>query len=278
MEKQNDMTKKQKAWKITSLVINILSIIIMAFATFIVVNSLVSKDRGYTVYFGKAYAVVLSNSMAEDLTRWDNFQEGDVIAFRVLSDQEKDNLQVGDVITFWDHSYSTVDVLNTHRIVEIQVVDGKKQFITQGDNPEMCPGPDGTPRTMSDVQGVYAGKSPFFGRILTFLQSRTGFAVFIVVPCALIVIYCLTLVVLNLMKYAKSKAVLQHEDDVDALKAELKAQLLKEMEESKNKKKEEEKEPENKVDEDKDNKQEESKTKESDDVTVTEEKDSKQEE
>ncbi len=280
METQNEMTKRQKAWKITSLVINIVSIIIMLFAIFIVVSSLVSKDKGYTVYFGKAYAVVQSDSMAEDLTKWDNFQKGDVIAFKVLSDQDKDNLKVGDVITFWDHNLAATDVLNTHRIVEIQIVDGKKQFITQGDNHEICPGPDASPRTLSDVQGVYAGKSPFFGRILTFLQSKTGFAVFIVVPCVLIVIYCLTLVVMNLMKYAKSKAVLQHEDDVDKLKAELKAQLLKEMEENKGKKKEPNTESETKDDDKKEEKEKpekKSKVKEKNDDAKVEEQESKQE-
>lgn len=224
-------TKKQKALKITSYVINVLSIIIMLFAVFIVITSLTSKDRGYTAYFNKAYVVVQSDSMAKDLTKPDNFQKGDVIAFRLISDEEKANLKIGDVITFWDYHISTTKELNTHRIVDIREVDGVKEYSTKGDNnvaPDVYQG-EIVWRKASDIQGIYAGKSSFVGKILTYLQSRTGFAIFIVVPCVLIMIYCIVIVVLNLMKFSREKAVIQHEDNVDALKAELKAQLLKEM-------------------------------------------------
>ena len=253
MEAQNKESKKKKGWKITSYVINILSIIIMLFAIFIVITSLVSKDKGYTSYFNKAYVAVKSNSMAKNLSEWDNFQKGDVISFRVLSEKEKVGLTEGTVITFWDYNISSTKELNTHRIYATRDSDGDgidDEYSTKGDNmPTYDRDSEGNQiwRKASDVQGVYAGKSVFFGRILTYLQSKTGFAIFIVVPCVLIVIYCLTLVVLNLMKYTKAKAVMQHEDNVDALKAELKAQLLKEMQEenkSNNKEKSEEKDKE----------------------------------
>lgn len=263
MKTQTAMTKKQKAGKIASYVINILSIIIMLFAIFIVSTSLASKDKGYTSYFGTAYVVVQSDSMKEDWqtheVKSDNFQKGDVIAFKVLSDQDKDNLQVGDVITFYDNILNS-KALNTHRIKEIKVVDGVKTFVTKGDNNMH---EDTTERTMSDVQGKFAGKSSAIGRILTYLQSKTGFAIFIVVPCVLIVVYCLVLVVMNLMKYSKAKAVLEREDNVDALKAEIKAQLLKEMEAEKSGKKADKTETKQTESKKEENKEEEKPTKKS---------------
>ena len=69
------------------------------------------------------------------------------------------------------------------------------------------------------------------GNFLIFIQSKTGFAVLVVVPCVLIMIYCATLVILNLIKYTKQKAVIQHEDNVEALREQMKAELLREMEE-----------------------------------------------
>ena len=53
----------------------------------------------------------------------------------------------------------------------------------------------------------------------------------VVVPCVLIMIYCATLVILNLIKYTKQKAVIQHEDNVEAMREQMKAELLREMEE-----------------------------------------------
>ena len=233
MSTEVSMTKKQKAAKITSYIINVLSIIIMLFAIFIVVTSLTSKDRGYTTYFNKAYVVVKSDSMAKDLSKEDNFKSGDIIAFRVLSDEEKNNLEVGTVVTFWDNYISTTRELNTHRIIAVRDGEnGEKEYSTQGDN-NIAYDRDNNGnqlwRKASDMQGVYAGKSSWVGQVLTYLQSRTGFAIFIVAPCVLVMIYCIVLVVLNLMKYTRAKTVIQHEDNVDALKAELKEQLLKEM-------------------------------------------------
>lgn len=235
METQNAVSGKQKAWKIISYIINIFSIVVMIFSVFIVITSLTSKDRGYTSYFGKAFVVVQSNSMLPpdgQEAKWDNFAKDDVIAFNVLSDNAKAELKVGDVITFWDYNIGTQRELNTHRIVAIEDHDGDGviDFQTKGDHNVA---PDTTWRKLADVQGSYAGKSAVIGHVLTYLQSKTGFAVFIVVPCVLVMIYCIVLVIMNLLRYSKSKAIIQHEDNVDALKAELKAQLLKELEEEK---------------------------------------------
>ena len=251
METQVHMTGKQKAAKIASYIINVLSIIIMIFALFIVITSLTSKDRGYTAYFNKAYVVVKSNSMAKDLSKPDNFKEGDVIAFTLLTDEQKETLEVGTVVTFWDNYISSTRELNTHRIVAVRDgEDGHKEYSTHGDNnpDEFDRDNNGNQlwRKASDMQGVYAGKSTVVGQVLTYLQSRTGFAIFIVAPCVLIMIYCIVLVVLNLMRYTRAKTVIQHEDNVDALKAELKEQLLKEMAEEKKKEEQSSAESENK--------------------------------
>jgi len=235
MAEQEIASKKQTAKKVATYIISILSIVIMLFSVFMVITSLTSKDKGYTSYFGNAFVIVKSDSMAKDLTQPDNFQKDDVIVFKVLAEKDKVGLEVGKVITFWDNNISTTRELNTHRIYDARDSDGDgivDEYSTKGDNNltyDKDSGGNQIWRKASDVQGVYAGKSAFIGRVLTYLQSRTGFALFIVVPCVLVMIYCIVLVVLSLMKYAKAKAVIKHEDDVDALKAELKAQLLKEM-------------------------------------------------
>lgn len=230
MDTQDVVSKKQKVSKIVSYVINVISIIIMLFAVFIVITSLSSKDRGYTVYFGRAYVGVETNSMAApegQEAKWDNFNKGDMICFRVIGDEEKQNLEIGTVITFWDYDIGPEKQLNTHRIVARYEVDGVVSYETMGDNNDGVP--DARRRLTNDIQGVYVGKSVVIGQCLTYIQSRTGFAIFIVLPCLLIMIYCAVLVILNLMRYSREKAVLQHEDNVDALKAQIKEQLLKEM-------------------------------------------------
>lgn len=236
MNTNETVSKKQKIGKILSYVINIISVIIMIFSIFIVITYLTSQDRGYPVYFNRAYAVVRSDSMALDVSQKDNFEEGDIICFRVIGDSEKQNLAVGTVVTFWDNNITSTKVLNTHRIYDAQDIDGDGvlEYSTKGDNNityDKNQIGEQIWREADDIQGVFVGKASGIGKILMFLQSKTGFAILIVVPCVLIMIYCATLVILNLVKYTKQKAVIQHEDNVEAMREEMKAQILKELEE-----------------------------------------------
>ena len=236
MGTNENVSKRQKVGKIVSYTINIISVIIMIFSVFIVATYLSSQDRGYPVYFGKSYCVVQSDSMAADTSQRDNFEEGDVICFKVLNDQEKLNLQVGDVVTFWDYNIGVTKVLNTHRIYEVRnnPTTGEIEYSTKGDNNISYDRDQASQqlwRKASDMQGIYLGKAPGIGNFLIFIQSKTGFAVLVVVPCVLIMIYCATLVILNLIKYTKQKAVIQHEDNVEAMREQMKAELLREMEE-----------------------------------------------
>ena len=245
MDTKETLTRGQKVGKILSYVINVVSVIIMLFSVFIVITYLSTKDRGYPVYFGKAYAVVQSDSMAKDLSKRDNFKKGDVICFRVLTDEEKQNLSAGtpgemdgDVVTFWDNNIAATKVLNTHRIYERKEEGGKVYYSTWGDNnPSYDKDPSGNQiwRSADDIQGVFAGKASGVGNILMFIQGKTGFAVLIVVPCVLIMIYCAALVIVNLVKYTKQKAILQHEDNVEELREQMKAELLRELEEKRKK-------------------------------------------
>ena len=251
MGTNENVSKRQKVGKIVSYTINIISVIIMIFSVFIVATYLSSQDRGYPVYFGRAYCVVQSDSMAADTTKKDNFAEGDVICFRVLTDEEKLHLRgiekndpedpekityPGDVVTFWDNNIASTAVLNTHRIYAVRnnPDTGEIEYSTKGDNNISYDRDQSSQqlwRKASDMQGIYVGKAPGVGNFLIFIQSKTGFAVLVVVPCVLIMIYCATLVILNLIKYTKQKAVIQHEDNVEALREQMKAELLREMEE-----------------------------------------------
>ena len=246
MGTNENVSKRQKVGKIVSYTINIISVIIMIFSVFIVATYLSSQDRGYPVYFGKSYCAVETDSMDHDYAtenpqRWDQFGAGDVICFKVLNDQEKLNLQVGDVVTFWDYNIGVTKVLNTHRVYEIRdVLDPETgevvghEYSTKGDNNVTYDRDQATGqiwRKASDMQGIFVGKAAGIGNFLLFIQSKTGFAVLVVVPCVLIMIYCATLVILNLIKYTKQKAVIQHEDNVEAMREQMKAELLREMEE-----------------------------------------------
>ena len=233
---------QSKAGKIVSIAINVLSVIIMLFAVIIVVNSLVSSNRGYPTFFGYAYYTVESDSMAKDVSsgevKSDNFSRGDVIKVKIAGDNaEKASYKVGDVITFWDTIHAQ-KALDTHRIIEVVEEEGRVVgYYTKGDNNLTA---DSIMRTIDDVQGKYEGKASGIGNVILFLQSKTGFLICVLLPAALIMLYCIGLVVFNIVQYNKrryvmageeayAKAAAENSKKEEEMREQIRAQLLKEM-------------------------------------------------
>lgn len=233
------ITKKEKARIIVNWVASILSIIIACFALILIVSNITSAKKGYTSIFGYAYFTVESESMNAE----NGFAKGDIIYVKLLNDDQKMQLKEGEIITFWD-TINARRELNTHRILNVvDQNDGSVKFRTKGDaniNYDM------TLRTLDDVQGVYQGKSPGFGKAIMWIQTKTGFLVSVVVPSVLIVLYCLYLVIFYVVQYNKKKLVLVKEemkDEMDeAMRAKLKQELLQELEQEKSLKEETSKE------------------------------------
>ena len=220
MEKQNK--------KIASKVINIFVWIVVGLILLVTISTITSKAQGYSNLLGYTAYAVKSESMVG--SNADSFNKGDLIFVKLLSDEEKANLEVGQVITFWDWIDTNGDgikehELNTHRIVSINEATG--QITTKGDNNSDN---DSTIRDIAeDVIGVYSSKIGYVGSFVLFIQSATGFLVFIVVPSLLIVLYCVYLLIKNFKVYNKEKKT-------DEL-VKLRQDVMKELEAQKEKEK-----------------------------------------
>jgi len=77
---------------------------------------------------------VVSSSMEPTLYR------GDLV---VIKGVNPDDIQVGDIIVYYNR-FKHIPVV--HRVVDIQIIDGKRYFITKGDNDFTNPLPDQDPR------------------------------------------------------------------------------------------------------------------------------------
>lgn len=107
-----------------------------------------------------------------------------------------DNLKVGDIITFESSDARYTGYTITHRIKEISTTDdGKKIFITKGDNNSAN---DSAPVLAKNVYGKVILKIPKLGFLQSFLYKPFGF-------CLLIILPCLTLIIYNIVKIFKKK-------------------------------------------------------------------------
>ena len=215
----------EKTKKIISTVVNVLVTVILVLVVFITINILLSGNKGYTSFFGTAYMSVATDSM--DGNEPDSFPAHTLIRVKILDDEQKKNLEIGDIITFYDYGIEPGQrVINTHRIVSIEEINGEIYYRTKGDNPNA--GTDEVQRQAASVIGIYKGKVPLLGPLVYFFHTSTGFFVIVVIPSLLIVAYFAVNLILTVRKAKnednKEKAV----DEKERMRQELLKELMAE--------------------------------------------------
>lgn len=182
------MDKLKKAIGILLSILLWAIILITALFTF---TTLATKDSNSVARLG-GYTplIVKSDSMAPV------FREGDMILIKAC---DTASLKEGDIITF--HTIINNEyALNTHRIESIVQNGSFRNYVTKGDNNSIA---DTSIVSDSDIVGKYVTKVSLLGKLMTFLQSSTGFLVVIVLPMLLFFIYQvyhLVMVSINLKK------------------------------------------------------------------------------
>ena len=177
-------------------------ILILVISAAVVILSISTKSSGVPNIFGFAPLSVQSDSMSP------TFNDGDLIIGKVI-DHNNSGIKVGDVVTF-PVEIGGEKTLNTHRVVDMTEDDGGglKYYVTQGDNKVTNPTPDFTQQTDQTIVAKWTGKKiPGFGKVLTFLRTRLGFFLCILLPMILFFVYETIRVILNVMAYKKEKAI-----------------------------------------------------------------------
>lgn len=222
-----NMSPKTK--KIVNIVVDVVVAIVLVFALFLAVCTISSKAKGYDQYteiFGKAYLAVRTDSMQGD--KKDNFNPGDLITIKLVSNDEAKNLKEEQVITF-----RTTEIvngkwtLNSHRIQEVvRNEDGSvKHYLTHGDhNPS-----NAVERVLpSEVVGVYQGKAGGIGKLFLFMNSSAGFFVCIVLPSLIVVAYFAVNLILVIKKEKKVQTAEAEQSQLEE-RERLRQELLAEM-------------------------------------------------
>ena len=236
-----------KVKKTVKIVLNVLFYSVIALLLlFSIANMKVKTEADIPSIFGMGFLSVQSDSM--NGTKEDSFAKGDLLFVNICNDKERNALAVGDIVTFWD---TGIRALNTHRIVEI---DGDFIF-TQGDlvaveHPDKVYDPDvlvndenyyelmGRDEILAVQKSTWSGA----GNALNFLQSPVGFAVFIVLPTFLVLIYEGILLARNILSINKSKMEAKHQEEMKQVqeqlekeKEALRAKIMEEMKQEGNK-------------------------------------------
>jgi len=143
------------------------------------------------LYFSPGYSLYLVRS--ESMTP--AVKMGDLIITGPLNGPINGELKPGTIVTY-EHSKELI----THRI---QSIDGTT-LVTKGDAVE---DPDSWPVTLSDVKGIYLFKIPYVGYVTSFVQTKFGWFLAIIIPAALLVAWLVKDILKETFSDAKNNSV-----------------------------------------------------------------------
>jgi signal peptidase I len=145
--------------KAIKIIVQTLPYVFFALAVILILQIVFAiKDSRQPTVLGYSLSFVLTPSMEPAI------DAGDLIVSRSV---QPEDLEVGDIITFRADipvGSSTREESITHRIVEVQVIDGTYYFTTKGDNNSVTYAWE-TAISEERVVSQYRGKSAFLGDI-----------------------------------------------------------------------------------------------------------------
>jgi len=120
---------------------------------------------------------------------------GDLIITGPLNGPINGELKAGMIVTY-EHSKELI----THRVKSI---DGAA-LVTKGDAVE---DPDPWPVTVSNVRGIYLFKIPYVGYVTSFVQTKFGWFLAIIIPAALLVAWLVKDILKETFSDAKNNSI-----------------------------------------------------------------------
>ena len=154
--------------------INFIIWIIIILASLLTFINLTTKKNGVAYFFGYVPINVTHNSMSPTINN------GDYIITKKYTDQ---TIKKGDIISFVS-TFNGKSIILTHRVISI-LDDGS--YKTKGDSNIS---EDEFIVNDIDIISIYTGIClPRFGKLVSFLQSKSGFFIVIVIPLCGYIIY-----------------------------------------------------------------------------------------
>ena len=221
---------KWNAKRVLKLFANVIFYSIIVFLMiFSVANMKVKREDNIANIFGVGILSVQSDSMKGI------FETGDLLFVNMLSEDDYQNLQIGDIVTYFDLE---LHAFNTHRIVDI---DYDQEFlITQAEynyiHPDEPTTPD-QPVNFDRVISIYDDSMiAGLGSTLDYLQTSAGFALFVLLPVLIILIFEGILVARHFLSLNKEKIEAKYAEErelavqsVESERERIRAEILAEM-------------------------------------------------
>lgn len=201
--------------KIFYSIINLLSVLIIVAAVFVLCTVIFTKSGEAPSVLGYTVLRVTTGSM-EPTYEVDTL----IVVKKVAPEEIKEN----DVISFYSQDPALDGAVNTHRVVEIKEEDGNPVFVTKGDNNNVV---DSYEVKSEYLLGKVVASSKIMGKISRLVANPLIFIPVILIPLVIILIS-------NMMGTIRMAKKIAKEEEEAAVKEALR-ELREKKQEDKNK-------------------------------------------
>lgn len=166
MKYTNDAIRKRKnrenkICRVVSIIIYIILFPLIIYNISLIIQSVVNPNETPSFFGIKTY-VIVSGSMQPD------YNIGDIV---IVKKAKEEDINKGDII-----SYRDGQTVVTHRVIEENEVNGKKQFKTKGDNNNT---EDIHEVTINLIEGKVVGSVSKLGKLSIMLQDKISIIIII---------------------------------------------------------------------------------------------------
>jgi signal peptidase I len=200
------LSQKQTLIKVSKIVLNVIFYaFLFSLILFSIANIKLEKNDDIANIFGNGFLTVLTDSMDGD--QEDSFTTSDLLFVKLLDDETRLDLKEGDIITYFSMSIpglpNGTQGFITHRIIEVFTLENQTFFITQGDKKVLVGGElvqvEDKPIHISEAIAVYQSKWINAGDTVRYLQTPQGFALFVILPVFIILVFEGVILIKNIM-------------------------------------------------------------------------------
>lgn len=161
--------------KIGKIAVDVLVVLVFMISVVLVIANITAdrENGGQPNVFGYVISSVQSESMSG------TFEKGALVIGKIPTN---DTVIVKDDIISFRQKVNGKNIINTHRVVDVNDSGAITVYQTQGDNRKICPAPDSEWKTINDITAVYKFHIPGVGGFIDFLKKPLGFVICLVLP------------------------------------------------------------------------------------------------
>lgn len=155
--------KREKYRKVRRIITYIIIIPLLLYNIVIILQAVIKPQKTPSIFGIKTYVIVSGSMMP-------NLNIGDIA---IIKEEKTENLKKGDIISF-----RRGKLVITHRIENIIITDGNREYVTKGDNNNVQ---DNEMVKEKEIEGKLIAKIPYLGKLTLILKNETVIIMFFII-------------------------------------------------------------------------------------------------